>query len=175
MLTRHRITALAFMGLLMTGCGAKSHYVLKEPSRPLSTFQTVEVKPFVVTDTVLAALDEKKRQDLETLTAMIAPKVMEKLAALKVTDSTESAERLILEGTVTSYNPGNQAMRYLVGFGAGSSKMVTEVQFKDANGNSIGTAEFVGGVSAGMFGGDKGGGVNRLADEIANYVVKNKP
>lgn len=155
----------------LAACGAKEHHVIKEPSRPLASFSAVEVKPFQIAADVSGALDEKRRKHLEELADLIAPRVVQLLGQRDVPGSTEAAERLIVEGTVVKYVPGNQAMRYLIGLGAGSSRVVAEVHFKDAEGNLVGSGDFIGGVTAGGLGGHRNDAVGRIAGEIADYVV----
>lgn len=165
-----RMSIIALAGFVFIGCGAKEHHVITAPTRALSEFPSVEVKPFSVSDSVSGALDEKKKKDLQMLTDMIGPQVAELLAERKVEASAHGDARLVVEGTIVGYKPGNQALRYMVGFGAGSSRIIAEVHFKDAQGNDVGSAEFVGGVTSGVFGGTKSEAVPRIADEIADFV-----
>lgn len=169
-----KLFLMAAMLLVLSGCGAKGHRVLQSPTRSLASFQQVDVRPFTVNAGVGEALKPEQKQAFSQMVESISVKLQERLR-----DSGRAlaagSDALIIEGTISQYNPGNQALRYFVGFGAGASKLYTQVKFKDGRGNAIGATEFVGGVTMGVFGGDKSGGVNRLVDEIADYILVDRP
>jgi hypothetical protein len=161
---------LLVASLFTVGCGAQSHYVIKKNSQPLSSFKVVEVKAFVLNADVEKGLDASQRVALDGLMAMMAPQLVADLQKRGLKSSPDISSRLVIEGRVASYAPGSQFLRWLIP-GAGSSKIVTEVRFNDAAGNEIGSSDFTGGVSSGVFGGNDRRAVERLSDEIAMYVV----
>jgi hypothetical protein len=73
----------------------------------------------------------------------------------------------------TAYNPGNRAMRYFVGFGAGKAEMSVEVTYIDANGVEVAKDEATGKMYMGAFGGGVNAPIRRAAKEAADYALKN--
>src|SRR5262250_2033627 len=53
-------------------------------------------------------------------------------AQAPVMQSENGKQQLLLSGTVTDFEPGSQAERYLVGFGAGAAKLRMHCVFQDA-------------------------------------------
>lgn len=80
---------------------------------------------------------------------------------------------LLLTSTITSYKPGNQAMRYIVGFGAGKTQIKAFVRFVDMqSGELVLEKEVDGKVIMGMYGGDSAGATRGLAKEVAKLAKK---
>jgi Domain of unknown function (DUF4410) len=79
-----------------------------------------------------------------------------------------NAPRLRLVGTVTRFKPGNQAERYFVGFGAGSTELYADVALTDAStGRTMATEEIRGLVTAGLFGGQSSYALQDFARRVA--------
>ena len=82
------------------------------------------------------------------------------------------APALRLTGTVTEFQKGNRALRYLSGF-AGKTKIVAHIQVVDRDsGQLLFETHADGKVVIGPFGGDSMGATNGLAKEIAKKVHK---
>jgi curli biogenesis system outer membrane secretion channel CsgG len=78
-----------------------------------------------------------------------------------------------LSGTVTQYKAGNRAVRYMVGFGAGKTKITANVRFVDAvTGNTLLEKTVDGKVWIGVLGGDSVGATKGLAKELAKLAKK---
>jgi hypothetical protein len=78
-----------------------------------------------------------------------------------------------LVGTVTKYEPGSQAKRYLIGFGAGKTKVVAHVKFIDkASGNVLFEKDVDGKVVMGIFGGQSKTSLKDVGKEIAEVAKK---
>jgi len=78
-----------------------------------------------------------------------------------------------LEGTVTKYQAGSQAKRYLIGFGAGKTKVVAHVKFIDkATGNVLFEKDVDGKVVFGLFGGQSKTSLRDVGKEIAEVAKK---
>ena len=78
-----------------------------------------------------------------------------------------------LSGTITKYKPGSRAKRYLIGFGAGATKVVAHIKFVDAaTGNVLYEKDVDGKVWIGLFGGDSSGATRGLAKEVAKVTKK---
>ena len=87
------------------------------------------------------------------------------------TDATVPTLRL--EGTVTEFKKGSQAKRYLVGFGAGKTKVVAHVKFIDkATGSVVFEKDVDGKVVLGLFGGQSKTSLRDVGKEIAEVGKK---
>jgi hypothetical protein len=82
-----------------------------------------------------------------------------------------NAPALKLSGTVTEFKAGNRAVRYMVGFGAGRTKVKAHVKFTDrATGEVLYEGDVDGKVIMGVFGGDSRGATRGLAKEVAKVA-----
>ena len=78
-----------------------------------------------------------------------------------------------LVGTVTKYQAGSQAKRYLIGFGAGKTKVVAHVKFIDkATGNVLFEKDVDGKVVFGLFGGQSKTSLRDVGKEIGEVSKK---
>jgi len=78
---------------------------------------------------------------------------------------------LLVTGTVTRYKKGNQAARYLVGFGAGATVIDAHIRCYDATTKELLLERDVDGkVIMGLMGGKSEGANNGLAKEVAKHV-----
>ena len=78
---------------------------------------------------------------------------------------------LLITGTVTKYKKGNQATRYLVGFGAGSTVVDAHIKCYDAASKELLFERDVDGkVVMGLMGGKSEGANNGLAKEISKDI-----
>ena len=78
-----------------------------------------------------------------------------------------------LTGVITKYKPGSRAKRYLVGFGAGSTKVVAHISLIDVtSGATLFEKDVDGKVWIGVFGGDSSGATRGLAKEVAKVTKK---
>ena len=137
-------------------------------------YQNIEVVPFTaqqdiqitaeqlkaLTDAVVAELQKIKKFKQVSLEGA-APAADAQVPTLKVT------------GAVTKFKAGSRAKRYLIGFGAGKSKMIATVRFIDRESGSV-LYEFDadGDVVMGLFGGNSGGAKSELAEQVAKAAKK---
>ncbi len=78
---------------------------------------------------------------------------------------------LLITGTITKYKKGNQATRYLVGFGAGATVIGAHIKCYDAVTNQLLLeCDVDGKVIMGLMGGKSEGANNGLAKEIAKDI-----
>jgi Domain of unknown function (DUF4410) len=83
----------------------------------------------------------------------------------------EAEPVLLITGTITKYKKGNQATRYLVGFGAGETVIGAHIKCFDAATKELLLERDVDGkVIMGLMGGKSEGANNGLAKEIAKDV-----
>jgi len=86
---------------------------------------------------------------------------------------TAPARRVKITGTVTKYSKGSRAARYLIGFGAGRTKLVADVKLTDAEtGNLLFEQKVDGHVYGGFFGGETDTAKGGLASEIIKTMTK---
>jgi hypothetical protein len=87
--------------------------------------------------------------------------------------ATPSAPTVLVRGTITNFKAGSRAKRYLVGFGAGKSKVVAHVKYIDkATGGVLFEEDVTGDVVMGLFGGDSGGATREVAKDVAKSAKK---
>ena len=80
---------------------------------------------------------------------------------------------LVVTGTITKFKKGNQAARYLVGFGAGATVIDAHIKCLDATTKEVLFEQDVDGkVIMGLMGGKSEGANNGLAKEIAKDIKK---
>ena len=94
--------------------------------------------------------------------------------ALSGGEATETAgPRLRISGEVTKYVKGSRAARYLVGFGAGKTKIMADITMTDtATGEVVFHQVVDGDVTWGVFGGDSDAAKGGVADEIIREMKK---
>jgi hypothetical protein len=80
---------------------------------------------------------------------------------------------LQLVDTVNEFNKGNRAVRYMVGFGAGKTKVKAHVKFVDsATGDILFEKNVDGKVWIGFIGGESIGATRGLAKEVAKVAKR---
>lgn len=79
---------------------------------------------------------------------------------------------LLLSGTVTEFEPGSQAERYLVGLGAGAAKLKMHFSFQDsATGAEVLSTDHQHKFWFGNFGGSKKTAMNRTAEGMVKSLM----
>jgi hypothetical protein len=79
---------------------------------------------------------------------------------------------LRLEGVIVKFDEGDRATRYIIGMGAGKTKIVARIKFIDANNNVLLEKEVDGSVVLGVFGGSSSGATRGLAKDVAKLAKK---
>src|SRR5258706_4089602 len=83
------------------------------------------------------------------------------------------APELVLTGTVTKYEPGDRAKRYLLGPFAGKTNIVAAIKITErATGKVLFEKDVDGKVIIGVFGGNSNGATRGLAKEVALVTKK---
>lgn len=81
--------------------------------------------------------------------------------------------KLKISGEITKYVKGSQAARYLVGFGAGKTKIMADIKMTDADTGEVVFNQVVDGdVTWGVFGGDSDDAKGGVADELIREMKK---
>jgi hypothetical protein len=113
----------------------------------------------------------KLQEDL--LTQFQSSKKFKQVAIEGEFTSNTTVPTLQVVGTITKYEEGNRAARYMIGFGAGKTKIVAHVKFIDiASGAVVFEKDVDGKVVMGLFGGDSKGATNGLAKEVVKVAKK---
>jgi hypothetical protein len=157
------------IAILTASCGSRSYNVQQKPSAPFKTFGQVVVEPFKVDGEEKLGLTEKPKA-LE-VAAQMTQYLKERLEGKKWFK--EGGQTLTIKGLVVGYDPGSQAMRYLVGFGAGSGEIIVDTVFSDASGTQVARANARGSVSGGLFGGSTSSACDRVAKAIIDFIKAN--
>ena len=148
----------------------------------ISKDQSVHVQLF---DSTRANLGKPKHLDTAQMLARSAPHllavdIVESLriagfseVVLDKTPDRSSVEHLVLTGSITELNPGSQAARAWIGFGAGKSKVCVKGSVSDQAGNTL--AEFSH-CRKGLGWGDSGAQMEdsavRVGDSIAKFLTE---
>ena len=81
--------------------------------------------------------------------------------------------KLKISGEITKYVKGSQAARYLIGFGAGKTKIMVDIKMTDsATGEVVFHQVVDGDVTWGVFGGDSDDAKGGVADEVIREMKK---
>jgi hypothetical protein len=137
-------------------------------------YQIVEIEKFVVAEGV--EFPETDLTELMSFMIIHFNKSRRFEQVFLMSDSasqTAPARRARVSGTVTKYSKGNRAARYLIGFGAGRTKLVADIKVVDAETGSLLFEQKVDGhVYIGFFGGETEGAKSNLATEIIKTMTK---
>jgi Domain of unknown function (DUF4410) len=144
---------------------------LAQSSEP---YKTVEIGKFTVGEGV-----EFSEKDISELTSYLVINFNRSRRFENVFLSSDPAlqsvpaRRARITGTITKYSKGSRAARYLVGFGAGRTKLVANVKVTDAETGNVLIEQSVDGyVYGGLFGGDTGGAKGDMSSEIIKTMTK---
>lgn len=148
-----------------------SDSVAAQTSEP---YNTVEIERFTVSEGV-----EFPESDLNELMGYMVTHFNKSKRFENVFLSTDSASqtassrRVKISGSVSKYSKGSRAARYLVGFGAGRTKLVADVKVVDAESGTILFEQKVDGhVYGGLFGGETDAAKGGVASEIIKTMTK---
>lgn len=141
-----KILPLLMVVLLTTACGGIQTRVLSDPAGDLRA-QPVTVLDSDVTskEQYPNALEENKRWKA------ISERKLAALMSRKRIATGPDANRTVQAVLKVTY--GNRALRYWVGFGAGSGHISVTISMRDAAGNTLYSVESAGKLSVGAFGG----------------------
>lgn len=139
-----------------------------------STYNTVEIEKFTIGEGV--TFPDNDLNELMSYLVIHFNKSRRFENVFFSTDTasqTASARRVKISGTITKYSKGSRAARYLVGFGAGRTKLVAKVKVTDAETGSLLIEQDVDGhVYGGLFGGETDSAKGNLASDIIKSMTK---
>ena len=168
-----RIAIVCGASLFLTACSSQFR-VTRPAAKPFNTFTQVEVCDFSTALNQSDPLDEEARSHAQTIASGISGEVNKRLAKRHLFQKAVlQPERMIIEGRVISYQPGSQALRYFVGFGAGTGHVIMEVTFRAEDKSVVGQIEATAVISGGLFGGSVDQVVNPIAGAIEDFIDQN--
>ena len=136
-------------------------------------YKAIEVQKFTVRAGV--ELSDKDVDELmkATVANFKASNRFDSVTMAGETATVEAARKLKLSGEVTKYVKGNQAARYLIGFGAGKTKLMVDVKLTDvASGEVVFNQVVDGDVTWGLFGGSSDSAKGGVSDEVIREMKK---
>ncbi len=179
---RTRLVAWVAAALLL-GAPATSQEKKEPPAKPLAGYTALVVERFKVEPAAVQA------GFVEAQTPVMQAEIVLQLIKKKLFDEvipgdgvtpsqpgapspTGDKPKLLLSGTVTEFEPGSQAERYLVGFGAGAAKLKMHFAFQDAaTGREVLVTDHQHKFWIGTFGGSKNAAMTRTAEGMVKSIV----
>jgi hypothetical protein len=177
---RSRPFPWAWLGLVLlglAGCASGRYVIVEAPTVPLKNFSILEVQDCTSND---------KQPDAVKLAGGFADQLVAKLTEYNndhkngrlftsVTKSTDQTDGVLqIQSVLLSYEKGSQALRYIIGFGAGKAYCTVQCTFLDKHtGKQVLKANFEGELSMGLFGGSSGQAKGKVLDAILDYLKKN--
>jgi len=76
-----------------------------------------------------------------------------------------------VDGSITTYDPGNRALRWVIGFGAGSAHFDSTWSVKDPAGAPAGECRVVGSLYMGGFGGSYDSVLEKVGERLRECLV----
>jgi len=164
---------IIFTLFICSGCWSTFGQTTKKTEDIKNKYQNVEIVRFDIKDGTNLPAESRD---------VIMSQIVEELKQLKKFKQVSNTGETIpqdagptvrLNGTITQYKPGSRAKRYLVGFGAGATKVVAHITFTDAvTGSLLFEKDVDGTVWIGVFGGDSSGATRGLAKEVGKVTKK---
>ncbi|MEO8574165.1 MAG: DUF4410 domain-containing protein [Pyrinomonadaceae bacterium] len=144
-----------------------------QPSTNKRPYKAIELEKFTVRQGIEFA--DKDIDELRTTVKhLVASKRFDSVTMTGDAPAAETAgPKLRISGEITKYVKGSQAARYLVGFGAGKTKIMTDINMTDATSGEVIFHQVVDGdVTWGVFGGDSDDSKGGVADEMIREMKK---
>lgn len=146
MIKRSAILVLSAVGIFLSGCGVSHMRIVKQSASMAKPQEVSLVRVEVVSDR--QGVD---KEDLSTAWEKLAVDELQSLLAQKLVKVRAGAHPTIVCRINVKF--GNKALRYWVGFGAGTGSVDVVVEMKDANGQVIYATAAKANLSIGAFGG----------------------
>ena len=159
---------LAISACLLLAVGA-----LGQTGEGKGPYQAIEVERFTVRQGVELSETDVDELMKATINNFRASKRFESVTMAGEAANVEATPKLKVSGEVTKYVKGNRAARYLIGLGAGKTKLMVDVKLTDAATGEVVFHQAVDGdVTWGLFGGDSDKAKGGVADELIREMKK---
>jgi hypothetical protein len=137
-------------------------------------FQVIEVSTFEApAETKFPAENVKPMMD-EIVSKLIGLKKFKQVVRPGEAPTDTAAPIVQLVGTVTKYEPGSRAKRYVISMGAGKTRIVTHIKFVDkSTGQVLLESDASGAVSWGLFGGSSKSSLTGVGKKVAEITKRN--
>jgi hypothetical protein len=76
-----------------------------------------------------------------------------------------------LSGEIETFQPGNRALRYIIGFGAGRGRFASTWVVSDPTGATVGECRVDGGIVMGVFGGSFDDVQEKVGERLAEFLT----
>jgi hypothetical protein len=160
-----RILLSVIAALLLTSAGAAQNVEKNK-------YQQIEVMRFEVKEGVKFPSDYLATMTEELVTQLQEVKQFKQVLREGEAAAEAQAPALRLVGTVTAFQAGNRALRYMIGFGAGKTKIVAHVKFVDRETGAVLFEKDVDGkvILGGAIKSESIGATRGLAKEVAKVA-----
>lgn len=162
---RFIVAALALLALLVSGC-AKNYVITTNLEAPLARHSACSVGAII--DELPADTEASKKPSAEAI-QKFKNRIQEQIYDQRVFDHTNGSDSAVYEvtGSILEYAKGSGALRFFIGFGAGSAKITTNLKMTNTRtGQTIFAGNFKGEVSNWGDSGDK------MFEQVAKAFAK---
>jgi hypothetical protein len=165
--------SIKYLFLALSVCMLLAMAAFGQASSAKQPYKAIEIEKFTVRQGVELADKEVDELMKATLENFRASNRFDSVTMVGDSAAVEAAPKLKISGEVTKYVKGSRTARYLVGFGAGKTKLLVDVKLVDAStGEVVFNQSVDGDVTWGLFGGDSDKAKSGVADEIIREMKK---
>ena len=178
------LSAVVFAVFLLAVRVTSQETPKEQSAKPLAGYTVLLVERFKVEPTAVKAGFVEAQAPVmqsEIILQLVKKKIFDEVIDSSISPSTPSdtqpppengKRQLLLSGTVTDFEPGSQAERYLVGFGAGAAKLRMHCVFQDAaTRKEILSTDHQHKFWTGAFGGSKNAATTHTAEGMVKSIV----
>jgi len=159
--------ASVFCLLFTLSTNGQQNAVTKEP------YRSVEVESFTIRNGVEFPPEDIEKIKTSLLNSLRNSKRFDEVSVSGEKPSAENIPRIRITGEILKYVKGNRTARYVVGLGAGKTKIIADVRVIDVKSGAVVLQQTVDGVvSWGLFGGDSDSAKGNMANDILQAMKK---
>lgn len=175
----HRMVHAALMVVLaatLSGCASHRYVIIDPPNTPLENYTVLEVKDFeshLQEDDAVKVAGELPEMIVRELQEYNSKHPKSTLFSQVTRFSEDSAQVLVLEGVLLSYEKGSQAKRHFIGMGPGKAYCTVQCTFIDkTTGQQVLKANFESALSGRFFGGGAKESAKGVVKAMTDYLKK---
>ena len=155
----HRLALLVLMASLLIGCASAKLTVLRPLPAPVREVSLAINPP---------ASGEMTEEHRSRLRSLLTTSFVD--GGVSVVPKGDAAAPSLL-GDVELYQPGNRALRYFIGFGAGRGRLASKWVVNDATGSELGACQVDGSIVMGVFGGSYDDVLEKMGDRLTEFLL----